>query len=54
MAGTGLFNFHVERVPALDGVRGISILLVFAAHTSPVLLSGGKIGVDLFLFSAAF
>jgi peptidoglycan/LPS O-acetylase OafA/YrhL len=54
MSGPGLFNFHVARVPALDGVRGIAILLVFAAHSSPVLLSGGKIGVDLFSFSAGF
>ncbi len=47
-------DFHISKVPALDGVRGIAILLVFAVHTSPVLLRGGRIGVDLFFVLSGF
>lgn len=47
-------SFHASRVPALDGVRGIAILLVFAVHTTPVLLAGGRIGVDLFFVLSGF
>jgi peptidoglycan/LPS O-acetylase OafA/YrhL len=54
MHGPGSFNFHVARVPALDGVRGIAILLVFAVHTAPQLLVGGRIGVDLFFVLSGF
>ena len=47
-------NFHVSRVPALDGIRGIAILLVFTFHMTPVLLLGGRIGVDLFFVLSGF
>ena len=47
-------NFHVSRVPALDGIRGIAILLVFTFHMTPVLLVGGRIGVDLFFVLSGF
>jgi peptidoglycan/LPS O-acetylase OafA/YrhL len=40
--------------PALDGVRGIAILMVFGAHTNPKLLLGGVIGVDLFFVLSGF
>jgi peptidoglycan/LPS O-acetylase OafA/YrhL len=53
MAGAEL-NFHVSRVRALDGVRGIAILLVFGVHTKPPLLLGGHIGVDLFFVLSGF
>jgi peptidoglycan/LPS O-acetylase OafA/YrhL len=54
MPGPAPFNFHVTRLPALDGVRGIAILLVFAVHTAPQLLVGGRIGVDLFFVLSGF
>lgn len=47
-------NFHTSRIPALDGIRGIAILLVFAVHTTPILLLGGRIGVDLFFVLSGF
>lgn len=47
-------NFHASRIPALDGIRGIAILLVFAVHTTPILLFGGRIGVDLFFVLSGF
>lgn len=48
---TGPEKFHV---PALDGVRGIALLIVMAAHTQPQLLRGGNIGVDLFFVLSGF
>lgn len=45
---------HVRHIPALDGIRAIAILLVFAVHTSPPLLPGGRLGVDLFFVLSGF
>jgi peptidoglycan/LPS O-acetylase OafA/YrhL len=39
-------------IPALDGIRGISILAVMAFHTG--LLRGGFLGVDLFFVLSGF
>jgi len=43
-----------RHTPALDGVRGLAILVVFATHTQPHLLAGGHIGVDLFFVLSGF
>jgi peptidoglycan/LPS O-acetylase OafA/YrhL len=43
------------RVPALDGVRGLAILLVLMAHILPSLLdNAGWLGVDLFFVLSGY
>lgn len=45
-------QFH--HIPALDGLRGIAILMVVVFHVSPVWLQGGFLGVDIFFILSGF
>ncbi len=43
-----------EYVPALDGLRGISVLSVIAFHAGVPFLRGGFIGVEVFFVISGF
>jgi peptidoglycan/LPS O-acetylase OafA/YrhL len=47
-------GFRLGYRPELDGIRGVSILLVFIHHVFPKLLPGGFIGVDIFFVLSGF
>lgn len=44
----------MERIPALDGLRGVAILLVVVFHTWPNLFPAGGYGVTLFFVLSGF
>lgn len=46
--------FHLGYRPELDGIRGISILLVFGLHFIPRYFPGGYFGVEVFFVLSGF
>lgn len=42
------------RRPALDGLRGLAVLLVLIGHSAPTLLPGGSFGVDMFFVLSGY
>lgn len=45
---------RITYIPALDGLRGIAILLVIAVHAEVPGLAGGTLGVDIFFVLSGY
>jgi peptidoglycan/LPS O-acetylase OafA/YrhL len=43
-----------QRIPGLDGLRGLAVALVVVFHTYPGLLPGGFVGVDVFFVLSGY
>src|SRR4051794_11580104 len=53
--GRTMHSFRAQHIPALDGLRGVAILLVITHHQLvPVSLNAGFLGVDLFFVLSGF
>ncbi|MBA3872832.1 MAG: acyltransferase [Anaerolineae bacterium] len=47
-------KFRLGYIPALDGIRGMAIILVMMAHANVPFAQGGFIGVDIFFVLSGF
>lgn len=54
MSHTPLPALNHTHVSTLDGLRGISVLIIMVFHTHPLWISGGFIGVDVFFVLSGF
>ncbi|WP_167138298.1 acyltransferase family protein [Diaminobutyricimonas sp. TR449] len=43
-----------SRIPGLDGLRSVAVVLVLVYHLFPLLLPGGYLGVDIFFVISGF
>lgn len=43
-----------SRIPGLDGLRAVAVVLVFLLHTVPAWIQGGYIGVDIFFVLSGY
>ncbi|MGI9610660.1 MAG: acyltransferase family protein [Acidimicrobiia bacterium] len=48
------FGSSLGRQPALDGMRGVAVALVFFFHVVPDTITGGWVGVDMFFVLSGF